>query len=1110
MRLHLDRQQIERLASNSEVYRRGFALYKEGRTGELFLGENESYVNIQANIDGTYGEYNVSASFDKTGMLKKYVCNCDAFGVWRGACKHVVGMLLKLLEQGQKQALTSRRMKESAALIDLFEQLAFSEIEENMANRIPSANPVSVEPTFSSDAAAECFLTFKIGRRRKYVVKDIAEFTDGLRNERTVRYGKDFEFNHSISAFDGDSAELVKLICDERDLYDKLNKQNNRYSYYNSYGSASRRLVLSPRGLDKFFDIYAGRGVQSAFDSSPNTKLMTLSDGAPPAIFRVARREGGVMLSQVEGKVLLFAGEAWRYIFFENVLYRTDKGAFSVLSPIFAAFKRMGEHRVTFSEKEVSRFSAFVLPKLVRNGLANITKEFSESIGDEEYTKKAYLDSRDGIVTCRAVICRDLLEEDILYAPKQATPQFGIEAYKFKALLLRMGFIEENGVFLLGDDDGIYDFYYSPGGLEELRKNAEVFITDAFKGITVRPKRQASFGLRINGSLLEISVNTEGYSKDELMDVLESYRAKKRFHRLRDGSFVDFANRAESVKQDESGSIIEYNNRDANLEAMGDLFEGLALTEKDFRDGVAKVPKYRALYAAEVAERDGLHVDIDDGFKKLVDDFGSYKDLDFAVPDTLNGVLRSYQKEGYKWLMTLVHYGFGGILADDMGLGKTLQAITVMLTQKIEDGKKNEKSDKSKSLPSIVVAPTSLIYNWEKEIRRFAPELRSLVVAGAAAKRKELFEGESDFDVLITTYDMLKRDIENYTDTEFRYIIADEAQNIKNPSTQNAKAVKMLKGAARFALTGTPVENALSELWSIFDFVMPGYLFNSAKFSKVFESPILKNDDKDAAERLKRHIAPFILRRLKREVLTELPPKIETTLYAEMAPEQKKIYAAYLLKAKGELNEIIRGGSFNQSRIDILSKLTRLRQICCHPATFAEDYTGGSGKLDLTMTSLEDFLAGGHRVLIFSQFTSMLAIIREKLDEQGVEYFYLDGATDSRTRMDMTEAFNDGDCSVFLISLKAGGSGLNLTGADVVIHYDPWWNPAVMDQASDRAHRIGQRKTVQVFNIVAKDTIEEKIIALQEMKKNLVDSVITEGAQFINRMEMDDIVDLFK
>jgi SNF2 family DNA or RNA helicase len=356
---------------------------------------------------------------------------------------------------------------------------------------------------------------------------------------------------------------------------------------------------------------------------------------------------------------------------------------------------------------------------------------------------------------------------------------------------------------------------------------------------------------------------------------------------------------------------------------------------------------------------------------------------------------------------------------------------------------------------------------------------------------------------------MMKRDLEIYENTRFRYVIIDEAQNIKNPGTQNAKAVKKLQAEVRLALTGTPIENSLSELWSIFDFALPGYLFNSSRFTKTYESPIMKDKSETAAGRLRKQIAPFILRRLKADVLTELPEKVETTLYADMTNEQKLVYDAYLLKTKGELEETLKLGKVNERQIEILSMLTRLRQICCHPNTFLENYAGGSGKLDLTIETVKSSLESGHRVLIFSQFTKMLAILTEQMDAAGIKYYYLDGATPSKERLEMTEAFNGGQRDAFLISLKAGGSGLNLTGADIVIHYDPWWNPAVMTQAADRAHRFGQTKMVQVFNIVAKDSIEEKIISLQNMKKDMVDSVISEGGSMINALTEDEIRELF-
>jgi SNF2 family DNA or RNA helicase len=401
-----------------------------------------------------------------------------------------------------------------------------------------------------------------------------------------------------------------------------------------------------------------------------------------------------------------------------------------------------------------------------------------------------------------------------------------------------------------------------------------------------------------------------------------------------------------------------------------------------------------------------------------------------------------------------------------------------------------------------------LLYNWENEIRRFAPSLTTQVISGQAVTRSALIKS-TDADVLITTYDMMKRDTEAYGELNFEFIIADEAQNIKNPSTQNAKGIKEIKGRVRFALTGTPIENTLTELWSIFDFIMPGYLYTSHKFQRVYETPIVKDNDEEKATRLRKQISPFVLRRTKRGVLTELPEKTETILPAELMPEQKRIYQAHLLMARGELENLSGQSTMADSRMRILAILTRLRQICCHPALFLEDYGGGSGKLDLCMETIQMAVESGHRILLFSQFTSMLNILKAALESTPYAYFYLDGTTKAEQRMEMTSRFNAGECDLFLISLKAGGTGLNLTGADVVIHYDPWWNPSVMDQASDRAHRYGQEKAVQIFNLVAKDTIEEKIMVLQEKKRNLIESVVTEGGGFINTLTEEELRMLF-
>lgn len=442
-------------------------------------------------------------------------------------------------------------------------------------------------------------------------------------------------------------------------------------------------------------------------------------------------------------------------------------------------------------------------------------------------------------------------------------------------------------------------------------------------------------------------------------------------------------------------------------------------------------------------------------------------------------------------------YEFGGILADDMGLGKTLQIIALICA--------NDQAGQS-----IVICPTSVVLNWHNEFQKFAPHIQVVAIQGTADHRKALIEGSSEAHVLLTSYELLRRDIEEYDNHRFSYIVADEAQYIKNHNTQNAKALKRLQGDHRFALTGTPIENSLAELWSIFDFIMPGYLFGYSKFKKQFEAPIVKNRDTKIAERLQKFVAPFIMRRLKKDVLKELPEKIETVIYSEMLPEQKKVYNAYLAKAKMDFTKELQANGFGKSQMKMLALLTRLRQICCHPGLFLEDYPGQSGKLNLCMELIEDSTKGGHRILLFSQFTTMLGKIAQELGERDINYSMLTGSTPTKERMALVDEFNAGEVPIFLISLKAGGTGLNLTAADIVIHYDPWWNLSAQNQATDRAYRMGQTNKVQVFQLIAKDSIEEKIQKLQDKKKDLTESVIKEGETFISRMSEAEVLDLFE
>ena len=413
---------------------------------------------------------------------------------------------------------------------------------------------------------------------------------------------------------------------------------------------------------------------------------------------------------------------------------------------------------------------------------------------------------------------------------------------------------------------------------------------------------------------------------------------------------------------------------------------------------------------------------------------------------------------------------------------------------------------------SLVVSPSSLTLNWQNEANKFASDLKTLVIRGTLTERKKQIKEIENYDLVITSYDLLKRDIEYYEEKNytFRYIVADEAQYLKNSHTQNAKTIKQIKADTRYALTGTPIENSLSELWSIFDFIMPGYLFNYKKFKSLYEVPIVKDQNENAMKKLKMLIEPFVLRRNKKEVLTELPDKTVTILNNEMEEEQRKIYLTYLAQAKQEIAEQIEINGYEKSHIQILAALTRLRQICCHPGLFISNYQEGSGKLEQCMEILEEAVNGGHKILLFSGYTSMFEIIEKELKEKNIKYFKLTGATKVDERIELVDEFNrNPEIQVFLISLKAGGTGLNLTGADMVIHYDPWWNISTENQATDRAYRIGQKNNVQVYKLITKNSIEEKIYELQEKKSKLADNMLDTKTTFINKFSKDEIMNLF-
>lgn len=583
-----------------------------------------------------------------------------------------------------------------------------------------------------------------------------------------------------------------------------------------------------------------------------------------------------------------------------------------------------------------------------------------------------------------------------------------------------------------------------------------------------------------------MSMASNQFNKEELAEIFSSYDRKKKYHRLKNGAFITFNEEQKQV-----------------MSAISDVMKNYA--DKKNQD-IIKMPLFRALYLDELlAEKESVELKKNREYRKLIGKMRSYENGDYEVPQSLEKVLREYQRDGFYWIKTLKENGFGGILADDMGLGKTLQILAFLLSEK-EQGKVGDE------IRTLIVAPASLVYNWKKEVERFTPQLSVCVMAGTAHERKELIKNQtSNVDVWITSYDLLKRDIELYQDIVFANEIIDEAQYIKNQTTHAAKSVRLVNSSFRMALTGTPMENRLSELWSIFDYLMPGFLYGYTRFRSEIETPIVSDKDEDAMTRLHAMIHPFILRRLKKDVLKELPEKQEEIVIVALSGEQKKLYQAHSQRLKMFLEDQ-NDEDFAQNKLQILAELTKLRQLCCGPELLLENYKGENAKLETCIELITQAIAGGHKILLFSQFTSMLDLIGEELKKAKIDYYRIDGSVKKEARMEMVEQFQNpqNQVSVFCISLKAGGTGLNMTAADIVIHYDPWWNKAAQNQATDRAHRIGQKHAINVYQLIAEETIEQKICELQQVKEDLAEEVLSGEGISSTQFNKDEIMNLLE
>ncbi|MBQ0064136.1 MAG: DEAD/DEAH box helicase [Firmicutes bacterium] len=900
---------------------------------------------------------------------------------------------------------------------------------------------------------------FKVGSSKTYVIKSIPTFLENLSKEQNYKYGKNLEFVHTRNAFTTESQKIIDFM-EYANSYYSLKQVNNRdFYYYNEKFGVKRTIPIDAELIDLFYDYFVDMEIEDVSMDIWDKKIeLTLKEEDDFYII-----ESNISSDVVIGKKAIYRVEGEYGFVYINRMELDNNGT---LTSFLKEFEN-GEY-ILAKEDYPDFYKYLISPNL--NYLE--CKHFIEQgntydqiklYGDvdengEIYFNLYYYDDNQNRIRGFNTDIPTTFEQDIVenYIKKFASridPETKIAYFDLE---------EENSYTFVNE------------GLEFLNEYANVYVTDALKKIGKKVKYSITVGVGFSNDLLQVDIESDEIPKNELSNVLAYYKKKKKFYRLKNGKLL-------------------YLESD-DLEELETFMDQYHINPKDVDKGKFALNAQR-IFSLEQDSQESQFIQFKrkSSYQKMLDKFDKDQRNSYIVPEKYDPILRDYQKDGYKWMRTLNDFGFNGILADDMGLGKTLQVITLL-----------ESLDSK--LPSLVVCPASLIYNWDDEIKKFSSKLDAVCIVGNKTQREECIQN-MNHQLYITSYDYLRRDIDSYEEKEFNYCILDEAQNIKNQKTKNAISVKSIQAQHRLALTGTPIENTLAELWSIFDFLMPQYLFNYSFFRKEYESNIVKNSDEKATKRLQKLVSPFILRRNKKEVLTELPDKIEKVQYVSFTEEEKELYFANLAQMNIELQDLLKVES--NSSIQILALLTKLRQICLEPRMIYENIRNASSKIKETLNLVRSLKANHQKVLIFSSFPSVFQYLEEEFKLDNISYHVLTGSTLKEDRRDMVKEFQEDNSDVFLISLKAGGTGLNLTSAQAVIHLDPWWNVSAQNQATDRAYRIGQKQNVQVYNMVVKGSIEEKIIKLQEMKKELADTFVEGNHGSISTMSKEEIQALF-
>ena len=1073
---------------------------------------------VQNSRDRTW---RVEQYFDRTELLSSR-CTCWDCTFAHRPARNSVGHVLTTHEAAALQIALQYMREHSVGDITSISAKKFLDAYRGAAaadSMAAAGEILTIKPSLMEDTRGNWLIRFQVGSSRLYMIKKIPEYLQDVRNHRSRQYGKNtsFQFGEELldekarmwTQFMEKALSLLQSFAGDTDLDTPF-----YYTAAEGWQELQDRIPLYGNIMDMFFDMFLGLGdkielTRKSTDRWSNkTEKITVhasEEGTAglqltlePVMDQNDRAFDGVKLHGQIPRML--RGGEHHYLYKEDgkkgSLLRVDSEEAEKLRPLANVSSQDGTVELFIGRMSIADFYRKALPQL--REMAEITEVRPELIQkyipvEPEFV--CYLDVDQDAVLCEPAVYYGENVHSPFDSEKWKNHISQAEHYRdIEAEHSLMDFLstvmaekdEQEKIFLTPrGDEALFTFLDS--GLTRLMTMSEVKATERFMRLRIRRRMPFHAGLSLSEGLLNMELISDELSPDEILQAVSGYRESKKFIRLKNGDFLRIEENEELLK------LIE-------------MMDTLQVSPKQLLAGRMHIPAFRSLYIDKMMESmEDIYVERDSRFKKLIKEFKTISDADFDVPAGLRQTLRKYQVVGYRWMRMLDAYGFGGILADDMGLGKTLQAIAVLLTEQVEIDPERAPGT------SLVVCPASLIYNWEEELHKYASLLRVQVVAGTQSERREMIARWRQYDVLVTSYDLLKRDIAEYEGLSFRYEFIDEAQYIKNHRTEAAKCVKLITAQTRFALTGTPIENRLSELWSIFDYVMPGFLYDYSTFRDEFETAIVKNRDEERMERLRRMVGPFILRRAKSEVLRDLPEKLEEVHYAGFgkSSEQRKLYDAQVVRMREDLRSKSEE-ELRHSRIEILAELTRIRQICCDPALLYENYKGDSVKKEVCMELVRSVVSGEHKALIFSQFTRMLELLKVQLEKEKIPYYEITGSTPKEARIERVRAFNADRTPVFLISLKAGGTGLNLTGADVVIHYDPWWNVAVQNQATDRAHRIGQTKVVTVYQLILKGSIEEKIMEMQQQKKALAEDILSSESVSASSFSREELLALLE